>query len=271
MTIDKYTSIKSIVERVYGDTGYQFEIPHEDLILWTVEAMDLIGFSLTYVPKVMGYKENSNYEFDNYRVPLPCDFHKLQTIVVDGYPAYTSNNMHYLLDSKCCGFDGLYGGIEDLFYNSFDASLVYSPQAPSPISGYNHGSPEGRVTTFDINDSWITFNIQKGRTCIAYWAFPIDEEGFPLVPDDTKYKRAIYSYLIYKVDYRLWRQGFIDERVYRESENQWLWAVSSASAHLKIPNVEQMELLKTSLIRLIPRFNSYQSFFHDLSINNNRL
>lgn len=269
MTIDKYTSIKSIVERVYGDTGYQFEIPHEDLILWTVEAMDLIGFPLTYVPKVMGYKQNPNYEFDKFRIPLPCDFHKLQTIVVNGYPAYfRSNSFHHMLDGKCCGFDGLSSDVEDLFYNAFDPSLVYSPQA-QPIT--NIPTKANNLTTFDINDSWITFNIEKGKACMAYWAFPIDDEGFPLIPDDTKYKRAIYSYLIYKVDYRLWRQGFIDERVYRESENQWMWAVSSASAHLKTPNVEQMELLKNSLTRLIPRFHAYQNFFQDLATRKDRL
>ncbi len=269
MTIDKYTSIKPIVSRVYGDTGYQFEIPHEDLILWTVEAMELIGYPLTYIPKVYGYKQDSDYEFTSYRVPLPCDFHKLQAIVVDGYPAYyRSNTMHHLLDGKCCGYEGLDSSIEDLFFNNFDANKPFSPQAP-PVSGVQ--TSNSGITTFDINDSYITFNIPKGNACIAYWAFPVDEEGFPMIPDDAKYKRAIQDYLIHKVDYRLWRQDLISDKVYKQSEANWLWSIASVGGHLKMPSLDQMELLKNSLTRLIPRFHSYQNFFKDQAINKDRL
>ena len=268
MTIDKYTSIKSIVSRVYGDTGYQFEIPHEDLILWTVEAMELIGYPLTYVPKIIGYKQDEDYNFTSYRVPLPCDFHKLQAIVVDGYPAYyRASTMHHLLDGKCCGFDGVDSSIEDLFFNNFDPAAPYSPQA-SPIGG-NVSSTN--VITFDINDSYITFSVQKGKACMAYWAFPLDEEGFPLIPDDAKYKRAVQDYLIYKVDYRLWRQDLITDKVFKQSEANWLWSIASVGGHLKMPSLEQMELLKNSLTRLIPRFHAYQSFFRDLSSRKDRL
>lgn len=265
MLIHKYTSIRPIVERVYADTGYQFEIPHDDLILWTVEVMDLMNYPLTYVPKVLGHLQEPAYDFTSYRIPLPCDFHQLQAIAVDGYPAYyRSNSFHHLLDGKCCGLDALSGGLADEFTT---VAGTFSPQAgelAQPTS-------DNTMITFDINDSYITFNVEKGKACIAYRAFPVDSDGFPLIPDDTKYKRAVQSYLIYKVDYRLWRQGFIEEKVFRQSENDWLWAVGSATSHMKMPSVEQMELLKNSLTTLIPKFHSYQTFFKDLATQKNRL
>lgn len=265
MLITSYTSIKPIVERVYADTGFQFEIPHDDLILWTVEAMELIGYPLTYMPKIYGYLNDSDYDFSNYRIPLPCDFHKLQAIAVDGYPAYyRSDSFHHLLDGKCCGLESIDSSIIEEFTT---VAGTFSPQA-EPIQT---GARSGNIVTFDINNSYVTFNVESGRACMAYWAFPIDEDGFPVIPDDAKYKRAIQNYLIHKVDYRLWRQGFIPEQIYRESENQWLWAVGSASNHVKMPSYEQMETIKNALITLVPKFHSYGTFFKDLAISKNRL
>lgn len=264
MTIDKYTSIRSILERVYADTGYQFEIPHDDLILWTVECMDLIGYPLTYIPKIVGINNNTDYDFSNYRVPLPCDFHKLQAIAVNGVPAeYRTNSFHNLLDGKCCGFNNVSPSIYDQFTT---VAGSFSPQ-----EGVLSPSTYTQIVTFDINDNYITFNIQTGKACIAYWAFPVDDDGFPIIPDDTKYKRAVQNYLIYKVDYRLWRQGFIEDKVYKESQLNWEWSIKSATNHLKMPSVDQMETLKNSLITLIPKFNSYRNFFHDLSIKSSRI
>ena len=265
MLVHKYTSIKSIVERVYADTGFQFEIPHDDLILWTVEVMDLIGYPLTYVPKIIGHKQDTDYDFTNYRIPLPCDFHKLQAIAVDGYPTYyRSNQFHHLLDGKCCGFDSI---AEDIMDEFTTIAGTYSPQAGTT----NVPTSDNSQVSFDINDSYVTFNVKSGKAGMAYWAFPVDKDGFPEIPDDTKYKRAVQNYLIHKIDYRLWRQGFIDEKIYRESEAQWLWAIGSATNHLKMPSLEQMELLKNSLTTLIPKFHSYQTFFRDLSTQKNRL
>jgi hypothetical protein len=272
MTIDKYTSIKPVLERVYADTGFQFEIPHDDLILWTAECMELIGYPLQYVPKIVGYKNDSSYDFTNYRIELPCDFHKLQAIAVNGYPAYyASNTMHYLLDGACCGLNALTASQEDQFIiqatGENTPEVIYSPQA-SPISG---PTQVDTATTFSINDNYITFNRETGKACIAYWAFPIDEDGFPIIPDDAKYRRAVQDYLIYKIDYRLWRQQAIPKDVFEKSETNWLWSIGSVSAHLKMPSLEQMEVIKSSLIRLIPKFHSYQNFFSDLATNPNRL
>jgi hypothetical protein len=265
MHITKYTSIKPVIERVYADTGFQFEIPHDDLILWTVECMELVGNPLTYIPKVYGHENDPDWDFTGYRVPLPCDFHKLNAIAVNGFPAYyRSNSFHYLLDGGCCGFDNLDPSIQDTFLT---VAGTFSPQA-EPLSEPN---PYNNAVTFDINDSYVTFNVESGKACMAYWAFPVDEDGFPIIPDDAKYRRAVQDYLIYKVDYRLWRQGFIDEKVFRQSENNWLWSIGSVSSHLKMPDVAQMETLKSTLTNLIPKFHSYSKFFKDLSINKNRL
>ena len=39
----KYISLNSIMEQVYADNGYQFELPWVDIMMWTEEALNLIG------------------------------------------------------------------------------------------------------------------------------------------------------------------------------------------------------------------------------------
>ena len=272
MMIDKYISVKAVLEQVYRDTGYQEEISHEDLIQWVIEGMDLLGYPLTYVPKIIGYKQDEAYDFTSYRVPVPCDFHKLNAIAVNGFPAYpATNQFHEMLDGACCGFNNMTSSQEDIFYADYSGDYIevgnFSPQA-APLA---NPTTFDTMVTFTMNDSWITFNVEEGKACLAYWAFPLDSEGFPLVPDDTKYKIAIANYLIFKIDYRLWRGGYITDKVYQQSSDNWLWASGSASNHLKMPNVQQMETLKRSLIQLIPRFHEYQNFFRTLSSQRNRL
>jgi len=265
MLIEKYTSIKPIIEKVYIDTDYQMEIPFEDLIIWAVDAMDLLGYPLTYVPKVMGKGGDPTYDFTNYRIQLPCDFHRLEAVAVDGATAYhATDSFHQLMDGACCGFDNVSSATQDIFLT---AIASYSPQA-DPITPQMSNSP---VVTFSINDNFITFNKQKGEACIAYKAFPVDDDGFPLIPDNAKYIRFITTYLIWKLDHRLWRAGYISEKVYRESKDEYLWAAGSASSALKMPSVAQWESMKQAFFRLIPQINSYGNNFKDQLTKNGRL
>lgn len=269
MQIAKYTSLKSVVSRVYADTQFNYEIPHEDLILWTIEVMDLLGSPMTYVPKIMGYKLDDAYDFSDFRIPIPCDFHSLAAIAVNGVPAVAaSDSFHNLMDGKCCGYDAVPTEVQDLFYSNF-TDVVYSPQAGSMNFQASVGALP--LITFSMNDSWITFNVESGKACMAYWAFPVDDDGFPLIPDDTKYKRAVTNYLIHKVDYILWRRGIISDKVFQKSELESNWSIGSASNHLKVPDVHQMELIKRSLVRLVPKFDSYNTFFADLAAKNYRI
>lgn len=265
MLIEKYTSIKPVIERVYVDTDLQADIAFEDYIMWAVECMELIGYPLQYVPKVLGKEGEPLYEFDNFRIPLPCDFHKLEAVAVNGLIAYhATDSFHYLLDGGCCGYDNVSSDIEDLFITNI---AQYSPQAEPIVSQFT----DQPIITFDINDSFITFNKQEGEACIAYKAFPVDDNGFPLIPDNAKYKRAVTDYLRYKVDYRLWRGGYIPEAIYREAEKQWNWSIASATSALKMSSVHEWESIKQAFHRMIPLTKEYGRRFRNMLNKNTRV
>jgi hypothetical protein len=241
----KYINVKQVLEELYADNGYQHELPWVDCLMWVEEALELIGHPRQYVRKVTGHKENPDLDIDNYKAKLPCDFHKLERIAVDGrYARYAGNSFHHLLSGDCCDIDSTSGdlGIEyrDNFGNTFDPALSATPYT------------EIGDATFDLNNEYLTLNVKEGKVCIAYLAFPLDDSGYPLIPDDIGYKLAVKKYLTMKLDYIEFRRGDLQPAVYQHSEQEWAWYVGQAGNRAKMPGVAEMESIKNQMLRLKP-------------------
>jgi hypothetical protein len=257
MIVPKLVSSKVCVESFYSKTGIQSELSDDDIRLWTSELVELINYPLQYLPKIIGSKVDSRYNFTNYTVPLPCDFYKLipSGILVDGYPVrWRTNSFHYLMDGDCCNLDDINSTIHEEFNDQFGNTF-------SPQNGTMAGNLIERDVTFDITDNRIVFNIAKGDVCMAYWSIPVDNEGYVMIPDTAKYRRAVTDYLIWCNDYILFRQGVIGKDLYQIAENNKMFSIGSAANELKMPDVEQMESMKNSIIRLLPAINQYNSNF----------
>lgn len=258
MIISKFSSSKEIVENVYRDNGYQTELPWVDLQYWIYEALELLQSSQQYIPKVAGVNNFPALEIENYKAVLPCDFHKLSWILVNGCPATLQEGATLqLLDGDCCDNFTTSIANEAIFKDGF--GNIFS-------SGLGSISAIGscKDITFTLNNNYLTLSVKEGTVCMGYLAFSLDSEGFPLIPDDNKYKIAITKYLTKKLDYIEWRKGNLPKEVYDNSEEQCNWAMGSASNNVKTPDVHQMEAIKNSLLRLMPRNTQYKSLFRYL-------
>lgn len=257
MIIPRFKSSKEVIENVFRDNGYQREIPWLDLIYWIYEALELIGNTKQYVIKIKGVNNDPAMDITDYKAKLPCDFHKLIWILVDGFPArLQSGGSIHLLAGDCC--DDISESVAngetwvDNAGNMFNSAL-------GGVSGAF--APGAKVITYDINNDYITISQQEGKVCMGYYAYALDDEGFPLIPDDLKYKLAVTKYLTKKLDFIEWRNGNLPLEVYRESEMDCNWYMGSASNNVKIPDVAEMEILKNNLLRLKPRNSDYNSMF----------
>lgn len=267
MLITNYTSIKEIVLNYYRNTGSDRDVNLDDIAYWTYEVFEKIGYPMTYIPKVYGHKENPDWDFDEYKVKLPDDFHTLRALSVDGKVAIpTSNSFHDLLDGACCGWDNLTlpQSIET-YYDNF--GNTFSPSSP-PLTKPSKMGLE--PVTFSINNSYITFNVENGKACMAYWAFPVDNEGLPLIPDIHVFKNAVAMYIQERIDYKFWRKGVITDKVYMESKKERNWAIAQAHSTLYMPDLHQMESLKNQLIKMVVRKDDYMQGFRSASKQGHR-
>ena len=279
----KYISLNSIMEQVYADNGYQFELPWVDIMMWTEEALNLIGHPRQYIRKVTGHKENPNLDIKNYRAQLPCDFHSLEQVAVNGMPAeYSGNTFHHLLDGGCCGIEGfanLAAHVQEQNWGELvkvtndDGTSSYEQRNDS-LSNTEGGimsfdmtgaiDSEFNPITFDLNNNNITLSVKEGKVCMAYLAIPTDEEGLPLIPEDTSYQLAVKKYLTMKVDYIAWRRGTLQQAVFEHSQQEWMWYVGQAGNKAKMPNIDQLEAIKNQTMRLLPKVNAHETFFKSL-------
>ena len=283
----KYISLNSIMEQLYADNGYQFELPWVDIMMWTEEALNLIGHPRQYIRKVTGHRENPDLDIKNYRAQLPCDFHSLEQIAVNGMPAeYSGDTFHHLLNGDCCGLEGYSNLASEVTERNWgtlvkttelDGTARYEQRDTEEMDNLNldysgtmsfdlTGASDSNFNpiTFDLNNNNITLSVKEGQVCMAYLAIPTDDEGLPLIPDDTSYQLAVKKYLTMKIDYLAWRKGELQSAIFQHSEQEWTWYVGQAGNKAKMPNLDQIEAIKNQTMRLLPKVNQHETFFRSL-------
>lgn len=236
--ITGFVNIKTVIAKLYRDLGINSEINEGDIAEWTAEALNMIG-------AYGQYNEISEcLTVTNGKAKLPCGFFKLVDIRYNNKPIYwaTNTNAHNYQCHNC---------------------LI--PVCSDCIDNYN----------FYINDSYIITNIndeddEEANLCMVYLGVPVDEEdGYPLIPDDIYYTKAIASYITYMLDYQDWRRGKIVDKVYQKSEFDWLFYVNSARGAANMPNTAMLEGLKNIMVRLMPRTSEYKKGFKNLGKQEN--
>lgn len=228
--ITGFTSIKYILSKVYQELGTNSEINELDAIEWAYDALSMIG---AYAQ----YKETSTcLDLSSGKAKLPLNFHKLVDIRYKNFPVYWATNTNA---------------------NNYQCSECSIPICKDGTCNY----------TFYINDSYIITNITDtdASVCVVYLGHPVDDEGYPMIPDDIYYMKAITSYIIHKIDKQEWRKGKLADKVYQESEKDWLFYVNSARGAANMPNLAQLENLKSVLQRLSPLREEYRKGFRNIN------
>lgn len=229
--ITKFKSIKSIIAGLYRDLGINTEINEQEIVEWVAEALNMIG-SYPQLQEVF-----STLTVTNHRVQLPCDFVYLKDITYMGRPlSWSSMSMANSYQCEDCN------------------------QIPTCCTDYN----------FYIQDGYINTSLPEGELCIVYIGTPVDEEGYPLVPDDVYFDKALKSYCTYMLDRIQFRRGLIPEAVFVRSEKDWYFYVNSARGSAYMPDAAKMDKLMKIWVRLIPKPHEYSNGFRNLENHERR-
>jgi hypothetical protein len=225
-----YVSIERVIENVIRDTGFTTELEWIDVLEWTYRACELIGSKNTYIMKVTDGNSDLNHfspiEIVNGRGTLPSDFHQL-------YQA-----REYCMNRPM---------------RSSQYNYLISTHSPDYYAGSD--------LTYNINNDYIFTSFQEGKVELAYYAFPIDEKGYPMVPNDERYIQAVESYITHRITTKLWMQDKMSTDKQKYWEAEWLFYVNSARSKDNVLTVDQAESLKNQLLRLVQRPTQYNRAF----------
>lgn len=135
-------------------------------------------------------------------------------------------------------------------------------------SAINPDCPDIHVessNTYSLNNSFIFTNFDDQDLEISFRALPVDEKGFPLIPDDIKFKMAMESYLMERIGFKLNLLGRLSENKYERLIKERDWYMGAAQSRGKMPSVDKMETIKNAFSRLLTHGMAHSTSFTSIS------
>ena len=212
-------SVKTVFQKVIRDFNLGDEFNEGDAIEWAGEALQLIGHHSGFQTKV------ATLQVKNYRTPFPCDFYSFRPEGI----SYEGRKLPY----------------------HEDATILDGDDRPRDVY-------TGRGEFYTNNLDYINTSFQEGEIKLYYKALPIDKEGYPLIPKNMEYQRAISWYIFSMLILGgLERAGFNWET----ANQKWEFYKLNAQNDAAYPTVDQVEAFGRSWVRLIPQIGNPQTFY----------
>lgn len=115
--------------------------------------------------------------------------------------------------------------------------------------------------TYKVQGNIIFTSMKNGTIEIAYRALAVDSEGYPMVPDNSSYIRALELYIKKRCFNVLFDMGKITPQVYNQVCQDYAWAVGQAQSDLVRLSIDEMQSLTNSLNTLVARVNEHSRGF----------
>lgn len=162
-------------------------------------------------------------EVKNYKALLPCDYYQ----VIQIRDCKTGETFRYASDS-------------------FHMSKCKK-------------SPFG--STYKIQGGVIHTSIEEGNIEISYEAIPIDNEGYPKIPDNSSFTRALELYIKKSFFTILFDLNKISPAVLQNTQQEYAWAVGDCQSEFNRLSIDKMESFSNSWKTLITRATEHEKGF----------
>lgn len=220
------TNIRRILDRVMRHPMLQ-DIPFETAVEYTVDFISLMGTPGLYEEKTAIVK------IKDWRGQLPCDFEHMIQVRVAKRPRSFLPNLTYRVSG-----------------NSFHMSPA-------------KGRIDGLELTYKIQGMTIFTSTRDTDIEIAYRAFMTDDEGYPLLPDNTSFLRGLENYIKVQWFTILYDMGKIPENVFQNAKQEYAWAAGDAQSEFSRLTLDDAETLFNSFKTMLPRNHEHWKGFFD--------
>lgn len=196
----------------------------ETVVDYSIDFMRIVGTPQMFENKV------EKIIVENYRAPLPCDYYQtIQLRLLD-------NSMNYL---------GSFRYTTDSFHMS-------------------NIKPDYSDYTYKIQGNIIHTSIPNGVVELSYQAINTDGDGYPLIPDNSVFTRALEAYIKKQHFTILFDLGKVNNQVLQQALQDYSWAVGSAESEFNRMSLDKAESFYNSWKTLIIRSSEHRSgFLHD--------
>lgn len=181
-------------------------------------------FGLLGVPNLYVQK-HAEISIEDYRGTLPCD-----VVIVD---QVRNEKTGFCMRAMTDNFNGMSGSI--------NSEASYKTQ--------------GR---------FIYTSFKTGKVTLAYQSVVTDEEGFPMLPSNAVFLKALEDYIKVQMFTTLFECGRLSGDVLTHAEDTYARSAAKCQNAFTIPSVAEMEAISGMMHRLIPSRSEFRKGFKTL-------
>lgn len=229
MAADRYVSLKVVADQLLRNpliNGISFEA----ILGYCVDFLAIVGVPAHYVDNLY------EIEYKDFRAPLPEDYIECNQLLIDDRVARWAT---------------------DTFHN------LYGETKTTGNYCLNDKLPRSVDYTFTVNNSYIYLSKEKGKIKMSYRAIPVDEDGYPMIPDDPVFQRALRLFIEKEHCRILYLNEKLDINRFSKIEQDYAWAVGQWETSSRALNLSKAESLFNSWRTLIVRDIEFKNRFRN--------
>lgn len=222
-----YINIREVLSRLLRHPLLQ-DVSLEQAVQYTTDFIGIFGMPRMYEDK------EENLHIDDFRTTLPDDLISI-------------NQVKETKTGVCLR------SMTDNFMPREEYNKTIGTKLPQELAFKTQGKV--LYTTFKTGD--IT---------ISYKSIPVDEEGYPMLIDNSIFVKALETYIKKEVFSILFDMGKISSAVLQNTQQQYAWLAGQLQSEFTIPSQSEMESITRMWCTLIQRTSEFNNGF--LSLGN---
>lgn len=275
MAIYKNVSSKTVIRKIFRDLNPNGDNWIDDAIEWIGEALEHIGASTQLV------KKTCIVDIKDYKGALPADLYYINQVAMNtsADAASVASQLDVVRDELNNILEGGANSsaqlnevnarlhvIENSFMNSDGLTLLAYCTTNFPKNIHCENCVNEVATGEDcyyVDDNMIKASFATGKICLSYMAFPLDDDCFPMVPDDISFKEAMFWY-VYKQMLLGNMSPTMNGITYQFADEKWRYYCTQARNAANYPDIDRYESFMDQWVRLIPNINRHADGFASL-------
>lgn len=131
----------------------------------------------------------------------------------------------------------------------------------TPSNAFYFTTKHNECDKYKIQGDFIFFSNEYDTIEIVYKALSLDDDGIPLMPDDTIFLRALEAYIKNQYFKILFDLGKIQGNVLQKAEQDYAFYVGQCQNSFAMPSIAQMENIKNMQNTSTYNPNSFKTGF----------
>lgn len=241
---NNYTSLTVVADKILRHpmmAGISFEA----IIDYTIDFMRIVQCGGFFEEKCV------SIPIEQYKGLLPEDFYEVNQIRLVSFPKRNPKYLeNYRIDEH--GNKIPTGTYTQTGY--LDLEVYHNKPFRYATDTFHMSDVKSGVDlTYKIQGGYIFTSIKEGTIELSYQAILIDEEGFPLIPDNSKFTRALEAYIKKQWFTILFDMGKLQAPILQNTQQEYAWAVGACESEFQKMSLDKAESFYNSWRTMIPR------------------